>query len=216
MNNIHIAIVDDHPMLINGIIDLLRPYEHILVQGTYTNAAQLLEGLSIYQPDVLLLDIMLPDQSGKELVPVILKKYPDMRILVLTSLDAPAMVTTMLRRGCAGYLLKDASPEALVEAIETVYKGEEYIEPRLKKHLIQNVTKFTSNLQNQFVVPELTHREKEILKMITAEYTTREIAEKLFISFRTAEHHRNNLIQKLDVKNTAGLVMVAIQLGLVK
>lgn len=216
MNNIHIGIADDHPLVISGLTTLLHPYQHILVKSTSNNAAQLLEGLKFYQPDVLLLDILLPDQSGKELAPLILKDYPGIKILILTSLDAPAMVTSMLRRGCSGYLLKGASPATLVEAIETVNRGESYIEPGLKEQLLQNVIHFKKQTNDQFVLPGLTQREKEVLELIAAEYTTREIAEKLFISYRTAENHRCSLIQKLDVKNTVGLIKVAIQLGLVK
>jgi len=216
MRNIHIAIADDHPMVISGLIALLQPYKHILVLTTHTNAAQLLEGLDYYRPDVLLLDILLPDRTGKDLVPELREKYPDMKILVLTSLDAPSMVTTMMRRGCKGYLLKGAEPETLLEAIEAVAEDKEYIDTSLKEQLMQNMLHFKYQSQSKGVVPELTQREKEVLELIAAEYTTREIAEKLFVSYHTAENHRNNLIQKLDVKNTVGLIRVAIQLGLVK
>ncbi|WP_118973272.1 response regulator [Taibaiella koreensis] len=216
MKNIHIAIADDHPMVISGLIALLQPYRHILVLTTHTNAAQLMEGLDYYRPDVLLLDILLPDRSGKDLAPELREKYPDMKILVLTSLDAPSMVTTMMRRGCTGYLLKGAEPETLLEAIETVSEGKEYIDASLKEQLMQNMLHFKQQSQTKGIVPELTQREKEVLGLIAAEYTTREIAEKLFVSYHTAENHRNNLIQKLDVKNTVGLIRVAIQLGLVK
>lgn len=216
MNPIHIALTDDHPMVISGLITLLQPYPHIRIQGTYTTAALLLEGLKFYQPDVLLLDILLPDQSGKDLVPVLRKAYPGLKLLILTSLDVPAMVVTLLRRGCKGYLLKGAEPETLVEAIETVYQGGEYIDEVLKEQLVQNAFQFKSSKQDKAVIPELTQREKEVLVLISEEYTTREIAAKLFISYHTAENHRNNLIQKLDVKNTVGLVKVAIQLGLIK
>ncbi len=216
MDNIYIAIADDHPMVISGLTTLLQPYPRIVVQHAYMSAAQLMEGFQFHQPDVLLLDILLPDRSGKDLVPLIRKDYPHVRILALTSLDAPAMVTSMLRRGCMGYLLKGAGPATLSEAIETVYRGESYVEPGLKEQLLQHVIGFRQQNSEQAVLPGLTQREKEVLQLIAAEYTTKEIAEKLFISYRTAENHRCSLIQKLDVKNTVGLIKVAIQLGLVK
>lgn len=216
MENIYIAIADDHPMVISGLTTLLHPYRHIVVQNAYNTAAQLLEGFQFYQPDVLLLDILLPDRSGKDLVPIIRKEYPQVRILALTSLDAPAMVTSMLRRGCTGYLLKGAGPATLADAIETVYQGQPYIESGLKEQLLQNVIGFREQSNDRSQLPGLTQREKEVLELIAAEYTTKEIAEKLFISYRTAENHRCSLIQKLDVKNTVGLIKVAIQLGLVK
>ncbi|WP_118972899.1 response regulator [Taibaiella koreensis] len=216
MRIINIAIVDDHPLIISGLVAILRPYNQIVVGGTYTSAAGLLEGLKSTPPDVLLLDILLPDISGKELVPAIRELCPETRILVLTSLDMPSMVSSMLRRGCSGYLLKGAPSHTLIDAIEIVFDGGQYIEPKLKEQLFQNFLKFKEHPKNQMVIPELTQREKEVLTLIAAEYTTREIASKLFISYYTAENHRNNLIQKLDVKNTAGLIKVAIQIGLIK
>ncbi len=213
METIHIAIADDHELIISGLKTLLKPYPHINIQGTYTNARQLLEGLSFYQPDVLVLDLLLPDQSGKDITPGITTQYPNIKILILTSIDTPAMVTTMLRRGCKGYLLKGSGSGTLVSAIEAVYRGEEYIEIALREQLLQNVIRYKNQAQDM-VIPELTQREKEVLELIAKEYTTKEIAEKLFISYRTAENHRCNLIQKLDVKNTVGLVKVAIQAGL--
>lgn len=214
-NNISIIIVDDHPMVLSGLKTLLYPYKHIVVLDTCTNSGQLLETLQYHQPDVLLLDILLPDTSGKEILPLLKKQYPEMKILVLTSLDTPAMVTAMMRRGSNGYLLKGAEPEMLTEAIETIHRGEDYIDPVLKEQLVQNVFNFKKQAQDKKIVPELTQREKDVLELIAMEYTTREIAEKLYISYHTAENHRNNLIQKLDVKNTVGLVKIAIQLGLI-
>lgn len=214
MKHIDIAIADDHPMVISGIISLLQPCRHIQVSGAYPNGAALMEGLKQRQPQVLLLDLLLPDTSGKELAPRIKEQYPELEILVLTSLDAPALVSTMLRRGCKGYVLKGAGSLLLQEAIETVNRKEKFIDPMLKEQLVQHVLKYKEEHQQTSLMPELTQREKEILQLIAAEHTTKEISEKLFISYRTAENHRYNLIQKLDVKNTAGLVKVAIQLGL--
>jgi DNA-binding NarL/FixJ family response regulator len=211
---IDLAIADDHPLVISGIISLLHAYRQIHISGAYPNGAALMEGLKQRQPQVLILDLMLPDTSGKDLVPIIRAQYPAVEILVLTSLDAPALVGAMLRRGCRGYLLKGAGPELLMEAIDAVHRREEFIDPVLKEQLLHHVIKYKKEKQQEMIIPELTQREKEILQLIAAEYTTREIAEKLFISYRTAENHRYNLIQKLDVKNTAGLVKVAIQLGL--
>lgn len=113
----------------------------------------------------------------------------------------------MLQQGTLGYLLKDSSPETIVEAIRTVYAGEQFIQESIAKKLLSNVMGTEKK--------QLTKREKEILRMITEELTNQQIADKLFLSLRTVENHRNNLLQKLDVKNTAGLVKVAIQEGLV-
>lgn len=209
---IKVVITDDHPLAINGIKAMLAGFPHIIVTATYSNGTTLLEGLAQQQPDILLLDIMLPGKSGKELVPIISKAYPAIGIIAITSLDAPAVVKTMMQKGCLGYLLKDTDEHTLAEAIEQVHQGNEYLEPGLKEHLLQHMihNKKTDNS----IVAELTQREKEILSLIVEEYTTQEISDKLFISFRTVENHRYSLLQKLEVKNTAGLVRVAITTGL--
>jgi len=211
---IKLAITDDHPLAINGIKSMLSSSQHILVTATYANGNSLLEGLKSYPPDVLLLDIMLPDKSGKELAKIIVHDYPHIGIIALTSLDAPSIVKVMMQRGCKGYLLKDTDEQTLVEAIETVAKGNEFIEPSLKEHLLQQM--MGNKKQVNGVIHELTTREKEILRLIVAEFTTQEIADKLFISFRTVENHRYSLLQKLEVKNTAGLVRVALTTGLLE
>ncbi len=211
---IKVAIVDNHPLAINGLKTMLALYpEAVQVTETYHSGTSLLEGLSRVQPEVLLLDILLPDQSGKELAPIITKKYPEVRMIALTSLDSPAVVKSMMQRGCLGYLLKDTDDKTLIEAIRQVYQGNEFIEPSLKETLLQHLIKYRA--QSTDILPELTQREREVLRLIVSEHTTQEIADKLFISFRTVENHRYSLLQKLDVKNTAGLVRMAITLGLV-
>ena len=211
---IKIIITDDHPLATNGIVSMLKPYGQFKIINIFHSSKALLEGLAANVPDVLLLDIMLPDQSGRDVAPVIKERFPDVKIIALTSLDAPSMVSGMMRRGCSGYLLKDTNQETLVLAIEEVYKGYEFIEPSLKQKLFENITKF-QNSKPEKLVHELTQREKEILKLIVEENTTQEIADKLFISFRTVDNHRYSLLQKLDVKNSIGLVKLAIQMGLV-
>jgi len=212
MSVIKIAIVDNHPMTIRGVQTMLASYPHIQVTAAYTSGKALLEGLQQEQPDVLLLDIMLPDTSGKELAETISAAWPAIRILALTSLDAPSHVKSMMRRGCAGYLLKDADDQTLVYAIEQVHQGHEYIEPSIKEQILQNVLKLKKPSTGN--MPKLTQREKEILTLIVQEYTSQEIADKLFISLRTVETHRFSLLQKLDAKNMVALVKIAMQMGL--
>lgn len=208
---IRIAITDDHPLAINGIKMMLGDEPELKVTATYATAKELLKGLKTNQPDVLLLDIKLPDQPGNEVAAHIIKHYPELRIVVLTSLDAPAVVKNMMQLGCIGYLLKGADKATLVQAIRKANDWEEFIEPSLKKHILQN----TLNKHITQLSLELTKREIEVLKLIVTGDTTAEIAEKLFISPRTAETHRLTLLKKLDVKNTAGLVRMAFTLGIV-
>ncbi len=210
---IKVFIIDDHPLATQGIKSMLEPFPQVELAGIYHNGHTLMEGLAITQPEIILLDIILPDLSGEELLSVLKAQYPEIKIIALTSLDAPMMVSRMMRRGCNGYLLKDTDQHTLIEAIEQVHLGNEFIEPSLKEKLIQNIFNFQSN--NDKIVTEITQRERQVLQLIAEEYTTQEIADKLYISFRTVENHRYSLLQKLDVKNTVGLVKVAIQIGLV-
>lgn len=211
---ITVAITDDHPLAVAGLQNMLSSCSHIKVLNTYSNGAELLLGLEAEQPDVLLLDVLLPDTKGPELAAVIHSKYPKINILAITSLDAPVHVKAMLRNGCKGYLLKNTDVQTLIHAIEEVHKGNEYIEPSIKEQMLQNMLHFKK--QTSIKKPSLTRRETEILHLIIEENTNQEIADKLFLSLRTIENHRFSLFQKLDVKNTVGLVKAAIQLGLME
>ncbi len=211
--SIRIAITDDHPLAINGINMMLSANPDIIVTNTYNSGTALMDGLKKDQPDILLLDILLPDKPGNELAPEISKMYPEVRIIALTSLDAPAVVKSMMAHGCIGYLLKGTDQETLLKAIDHAYQGKEFIEPTLKEHLLQLMLK-PQKQTTSVGLQELTKREKEILLLIVEGLTTQEMADKLFISLRTAETHRITLLKKLNVKNTAGLVRMAFVLGL--
>lgn len=214
MSEIKVAILDDHPLAISGLQNMLAAADHIIVQNTFETGAALLSGLENELPDVLLLDVQLPDYKGHELAEIISKSYPSVRILAITSLDAPIHVKLMMQHGCKGYILKNIRVRSLINAIELVHNGESYLDPVIKEQMLQNVLHYKKSAANK--TPSLTKREKEILKLIVEEYTNQEIADKLFLSLRTVENHRFSLLQKLDVKNSIGLVRVAIQLGLVE
>jgi len=205
---IKLAITDDQVIILNGLQKILADVQNIRITGVYNNGDELLQGIANEQPDVLLLDIQMPGKSGIELAAIITKQYRDIKIIALTNIDVVAQIKKILQQGVMGYLLKDASPATIINAIETVYGGEQYIQEQLRQQLLNSLS---AGNAKQIV----TRREKEILQMIVDEFTNQEIADKLFLSLRTVENHRNNLLQKLDVKNTAGLVKVAIQEGLV-
>jgi DNA-binding NarL/FixJ family response regulator len=205
---ISLALTDDHVIILNGLQKILADVPNISITGIYNSGDELLEGLTKQQPDVLLLDIQMPGKSGIELAAIIAKNYKQIKIIALTNIDVLAQIKKILQLGVMGYLLKDASPETIVQAIETVYEGNQYIQEELKQQLLNSLS---SRNSRQIV----TRREKEILQLIVDEFTNQEIADKLYLSLRTVENHRNNLLQKLEVKNTAGLVKVAIQDGLI-
>ena len=205
---INVSIVDDQVIILNGLQKILADAKHITVTAVFNNGDQLLESLETNRPDVLLLDIQMPGKSGIELAGIISKKYPVIKMIALTNVDVLMQMKQMLQKGCLGYLLKDVSPEILIKAIETVYEGEQFLHEEFKIQLLKSLT----GSDNKQLV---TRREKEILKLIVEEHTNQDIAGKLFLSLRTVENHRNNLLQKLNVKNTAGLVKIALQEGLI-
>lgn len=210
--NIKVAIVDDHPFIVNGVKNVLSFFKHIEIQATYSNGKALMQGLQKEQPDILLLDIQLPDISGNDLMRAIAKEYPLIRTIILTSVDNTYHVKDIIRNGAKGYILKSTDDNILVEAIEQVYNDKEYIDPVIKEQLLESMLHNKSSSAK----PELTRREKEILKLIIAEKTNQEIADELFLSLRTVEHHRYSILHKLDAKNTVGLVKKALDLGLIK
>lgn len=209
--HINIAIADDHPMIIMGLQNILATCPHIHLTATYPNGTLLLEGLAQHTPDVLLLDIQLPGKTGDELAPIILKKYPTIRILTLTNFDSTLHANNMLRQGVHGYLLKNTNGEILINAIETVYRGETFLEEKMKEKLHHMDTRIMKAVSNKST---LTAREKEILQLIVNGLTSPEIAETLFISLRTVNNCRAGIMLKLDVKNTAALIKKALHMGL--
>ncbi len=209
---IYISITDDHPMVISGLQYILSGTPHIKVQSVHTSGKALLASLPKELPDVLLLDVMLSDCTAEDIVPVISKTYPSVRILAVTSVDNTSRVKHLTKAGCLGYILKTADTAALVEAIETVYKGLPFISPELKEQLFNEMLYHKKQLPVQGDL--LTRRELEILKLIARGRQSKEIAAGLHISLNTVETHRRNLFLKLDAKNAISLVTKATALGL--
>ena len=203
---IKIAIAEDHKLVINGLQKFFETSPEIEIIGTYLNGEQLLEGLQQQQPDILLLDIQMPGKTGIELAGIVHKKYPAIKMIALTNVEVLYQVKKMMRQGCMGYMLKDVDADTLFSAIHKVYNGEQVIHDKIKSQINNS---FFSNKSNQVI----TQREIEIIKLIAEEFTTNEIADKLFLSHHTIENHRNRILLKLDVKNTAGMVKKAMENG---
>jgi DNA-binding NarL/FixJ family response regulator len=207
--NIKVAITDDHTLVISGLQNLLQGTQ-IEVIATFANGKETLDGLTVTQPDVLLLDIHMPGLSGEALMPQLKLLYPDLRVLVLTGFDDTFYVKNMLQLGALGYILKNSDKETIIAAITSVYNYERYIAPELMEgHNIHRLS--MPHIQKL----TLTHREMEVLKMIASGCSSQEIAEKLFLGKRTIENYRMSLLLKLDVKNVAMLVKKAVELRLV-
>ena len=208
---IRVIITDDHPLIAKGIQTVLTRIPAVDVMGVYHSAAELLNNVEQTRPDVLILDKQLPKTDPVHTVKTLLKLMPSLKILVFSSTDNVYQVRTMLDAGCKGYLLKDADADLLVKAIETVAKDNRFLSPALETALLDDQLLH----QDGQKTVQLTKREKEVMKLIIGEHTNNEIAEKLFLSISTIESHRTSILQKLNVKNTAGLVRVAFESGLV-
>lgn len=200
-----VFIVDDHYMVIEGIRSLLQNDKSIEWMGHATNAASCMAFLMQQQPDVILMDISMPDKSGIDLCKEVKEKYPSISILGLSTFSQQSFIQKMVDNGAMGYLLKNSSKETLLKAIETVNKGQKYFSEEVIKAL---------KLSQCMSAPILTRREKEVLELISDGLTNNEIAVKLFISVTTVDSHRKNLLSKFQARNIASLVKMAIQSGL--
>ncbi len=208
---IRVLIVDDHQVVLDGIQSMLDREEGIFVSGKAMSGPDALEFLKYNPVNVALIDINMPGMDGIELCKAIRKKYPEIKVLALTTFNEVSFITNMMKSGASGYLLKNTTKEELITAIKTIQKGEQYLAREVQEKLISA----SFGKKDTAFIPRLTRREKEVLKLILEEFTTKEIAEKLFISNATVETHRLHLLNKLGVRNTAGLVKVAIEKGLV-
>ena len=200
-------------MVIKGIQVMLHDAADIHLTDVYNSGKELMDGLRKRQPDVLILDIQMPDGNGEELTPLILESWPRISILALTNLDKSFHVRNMMENGALGYLLKSTGQQTLIEAIKSVYKGTQYIDSALRAQLLQDM--FVAR-KKEAEIPALTPREHEILQLIGNNQTSQEIADKLFLSKRTVDHHRVSLLLKFEVKNASGLVKKAIDLGIIR
>ena len=212
MKHITLGIIDDHFVVIDGLKSMLEKQEgfHILIATQQHK--ELEEFLQNSNLDVLLMDIQMPGMNGVDLCRQLLKIKPGLRIIAFSSFDDSAYVKQLFRLGAKGYLLKNSDKETIIQAVHAVMNGENFIDETIKNILLQE--SITGQRRSIFDVP-LTKREKEILKMIAEGLSSQEIADKLFLSLRTIDTHRFNINQKLDVKNTAGLVKEAIRRGLI-
>lgn len=207
-----VAITDDHMLIISGLKDLLSQLDGLELTESYTCIADTRVGLELSLPDVLLLDINLPDGDGIQYCKEIKRLYPKLKVIALTTYSQNILVKNMMRNGADGFLLKNTSVYELQSAISTVQRGEMYLQPAIKEALLRD--SIGAPIAKTTFRPTLTRREKEVLTLIIDELTTQEIADQLFISPKTVETHRLNLLQKLGVRNTAGLVKEAINQGL--
>lgn len=200
-----VFIVDDHYMVVEGIRSLLQDEQDLVWLGHAMDGLSCFRQLETLKPDIVFMDINLPDISGIELCKTVKKKLPQTKILGLSTYNQQAIIHNMMENGASGYLLKNASKEELLEAIKTVKSGGQYFCLEATQSL----------LEPGYERPVITRREKEVLILICDGLTNPEIAEKLFISLPTANTHRKSLLAKFGAKNVAALVKTAVQEGFV-
>lgn len=192
-------------MVIEGIRSLLQQEQGVEWMGHAMNADSCLAFLKQQQPDVILMDISLPDKSGIDLCKEVKEKYPSIFIIGLSTFNQQSFIQKIMDNGASGYVLKNATRDELMEAIQSVVKG--------KIYLSDEVSQTLRNTGSENII--LTRREKEVLELIADGMTNNEIAQKLFIGVTTVDTHRKNLLAKFDAKNTASLIRTATQLQMI-
>ena len=216
MKKIRILVVDDHPLARFGIKNQLKDVEDLVIVGEAEDGETAMQKVKELHPDVVILDLFIPILSGFEVVKLVRRDFSDVHVLILTAYEQEEYLHQALEFGAEGYLLKSAEKEELMAGVRAVSKGERTFSPRIREFIIKGyLSNRDFNRSNQLPPTSLTTREKEILDLVSQGLTNQQIAEKLFISSRTIDTHRTNIMHKLGVHDVAHLVRYAIEHGLV-
>lgn len=214
MNVIKVVVADDHTILRQGIKALLDNQAGIEVIGEAKDGREALTLIERLQPDVILMDIAMPGLNGLEATRRIKKKFPKIKVLVLTMYTNEEYVFQILQAGANGYLVKETAFQDLISAIRAVYRDEAFMSPSISKKVINRYTQ-RAQKTNDTTSDVLTTREREVLQLIAEGSSSKKIAEALFISPKTVETHRTHIMDKLNIHNRTDLVKYAIRKGIV-
>lgn len=206
---IKVIIVDDHKLVTDCISLFLKGAREIEVIGVTHSGKDTLSILKKEKPEVVLVDITMPEMSGIQLTEAIKKKYPGIKILILSMHSDYNNISDAIDAGADGYVPKDVSSEELVEAIVTVSKGKNFFHSTISDEIVKNYA--SKRQQNDNILPQLTRRELEVLQLFAEGFNNSEIADKLFLSVRTIESHKNHILQKTNMKNSVELIKFAIK-----
>ncbi|HTS74348.1 MAG TPA: response regulator transcription factor [Gaiellaceae bacterium] len=207
-----VLIVDDHAVVRSGLRLLIDAEDDLETAGEAASAREAIFEARSLKPDVILLDVVMPEQSGLEAIPQLVRESPDAKVLVLSMQDEPRYVREAFETGASGYVLKEAADSELVAAIREVAKGGRYVHPELGARLVAAETEERRRAEED----PLSEREREVLRLLALGHTNQEIAKQLFISVRTAETHRAHIMQKLRLTSRAELVRYALDQGLLE
>lgn len=211
MEKINLLIADDHKIFREGLAELLKKEKEIKVMGLVGNGSEVKDALNTNEINVVLMDITMGETNGIELTAEVKNIYPDLKVLALSMHEEKNYIVKMLEAGASGYILKNAGKEEMLNAIHTVANGNTYFSSQVSAKLLEHLTNPGAAKKQGHEGTPLSDREVEVLKLIANEYSNPEIAEKLFISVRTVDTHRRNLLDKIGAKNTAGLVKYTLQ-----
>jgi len=213
-----IIVVDDHQLVLDGLASIVKEIEEIDLLATASNGKEGLKLVEVLKPDLILTDIDMPIMNGIEFTTILKRDFPEIKVIVLTMHSEPSLTKKLMELGADGYLLKNADCKELVEGVLKVASGKSYFSAAVTQSLLNDGKVVTSSFASEtetVILSRLTSREIEILKAIAEGYSNKEIGDKLFISHRTVDTHRTNLMKKLEVHNIAGLIKFAIKSGLV-
>jgi two-component system response regulator DegU len=206
--SIKLAVVDDQPLFRKGLISLIKEFDQFDVIIDASHGQKLIEQLENENPDVILLDIEMPVMNGIQTTEYLRKKYPGIKILILTMHNEEEIIHNLIEKGAHGFLLKNSDLEIIIEAIHSVITNGYYFNDSVSKTMVKELVS-NEKIKPIFQTANLSRREIEVIQLICKEFTNREIAVQLFISARTVDGHREKILNKINAKNTAGIVMYA-------
>jgi DNA-binding NarL/FixJ family response regulator len=213
MNSIRVLLAEDHALVRAGICKLLEDIEDIKVVAQAADGREALELIAEHQPDIAVLDITMKGMNGLEAAARVNREFPQVRIIMLSMHSSEEYVLQALRLGASAYLIKDADFAELETAIREVAAGKPYLSPAVSKHVVDDYMRRLSGETDP--LESLTKRQREILLLIAQGHNTQQMADKLFISVKTVETHRAQLMERLRIHDVAGLVRYAIRIGLI-
>jgi two-component system, NarL family, response regulator NreC len=216
VDKIRVLLVDDHSMVREGFRLLLQTQADIEVVGQADDGRSALEQAAILQPDVVLMDITMPELDGLEATRILKGQFPRMRVLAITGSDSEQSFFNVLEAGASGYVLKGGPAYDLIAAVRTAAQGQVFLQPRMTTKLVTHYLHQVKSGHEQGIFATLSDRERQVLQLAAEGYTNQEIASRLIVSASTVQTHRNHAMEKLNLRSRAELIKYAVRKGLIR